>query len=130
MNIRTTGIVLALIAGWSVVGTAQAPKPEQLIAKASVYVHDFVGRFSNVVAEERYEQEITVPRRKRVLTSDFLLVRYPTDEMWQGFRDVTEVDGKPVGDRETRILRLFTEPNANPVSRARELAGASSRHNL
>jgi hypothetical protein len=130
MHIRTTGIVLTLIAAWAVAGRAQAPTQEELIARASLYVHDFVGRFSNVVAEERYEQEITVPRRKRVLTSDFLLVRYPNDDMWQGFRDVTDVDGKPIGDRETRILRLFTQPNTNPIGRARELASASARHNL
>jgi hypothetical protein len=124
------GGVLAMVTVWSVQGAAQTPKAEELVARASAYVHQFVDKFSNVVAEERYEQEITVPRRKRVLTSDFLLVRYPTDDMWQGFRDVTDVDGKAVGDRETRILRLFTEPNANPVRRARELASASSRYNL
>jgi hypothetical protein len=83
-----------------------------------------------VVAEERYEQEITTPRRKRVLVSDFLLIRYPGDDMWQAFRDVSEVDGKPVRDRESRILKLFTEPSENPLRRASEIAGASSRHNL
>jgi hypothetical protein len=119
-----------LAAACSSVGSAQTPKAEEIVAKATAYVHQFVDRFSNVVAEERYEQEITVPRRKRVLIGDFLLVRYPGDDMWQGFRDVTEVDGKPVGDREKRILRLFVEPNANPLARARELASASSRHNL
>jgi hypothetical protein len=109
---------------------AQGPKVEDLVAKASIYVHEFVDKFSNVVAEETYEQEISVPRRKRVLTGDFLLVRSPGDDMWQGLRDVTAVDGKPVGDREVRILRLFTEPNSNPMGRARELATVSSRHNL
>ena len=109
---------------------AQTPKPEELVAKATVYVHKFVDLFANVVAEERYEQEITEPRRKRVLISDFLLVRYTSDTMWEGLRDVSSVDGKPVGDRETRILKLFTEPNSSPMARARELANISSRHNL
>lgn len=112
------------------VPTAQSPKVEDLVARATTYVHEFVDRFSNVVAEERYEQEITVPRRRRVLTGDFLLVRYPGDEMWMALRDVAAVDGKPVSDREGRILRLFEEPNANPLGRAREMANASSRHNL
>jgi hypothetical protein len=109
---------------------AQAPKPEELVAKASAYVHRFIGLFSNVVAEERYEQEITVPRRKRVLTGEFLLVRYPGDDFWQALRDVSEVDGKPVRDREDRIMKLLAEPSPNALRRAAELAGASSRHNL
>jgi hypothetical protein len=128
---RSAAVILgvAMASAGSAV-SAQAPTVDVLVARASVYVHDFVDRFSNVVAEETYEQEISVPRRKRVLTGDFLLVRYPGDDMGQGLRDVTAVDGKPVGDREARILRLFTEPNRNPMSRARELATVSSRHNL
>jgi hypothetical protein len=109
---------------------AQAPKPEEIVAKASSYVHQFVTLFSNVVAEERYEQVITVPRRKRVLTGDFLLVRYPDDTAWQAMRDVAEVDGKPVRDREDRIMKLFTEPKGDALRRAREVAGASARFNL
>ena len=109
---------------------AQTPKPEEIIGKATEYVHGFVERFANVVAEERYEQEITSPRRKRVLVGDYLLVRMPDDDMWQGFRDVLEVDGKPVRDREQRILKLFTEPSPNRLRQASQIAGASARHNL
>lgn len=128
---RAVTLVVFLAAGSATAVPAQpAPKAEDLVARATTYVHEFVRRFSNVVAEERYEQEITVPRRKRVLTGDFLLVRFADDDMWEGFRDVTAVDGKPVRDREERILRLFVEPNQNRVARARELATASSRHNL
>jgi hypothetical protein len=111
-------------------GRAQSPKVGDLVGKATAYVHDFVVRFSNVVAEERYEQEITEPRRKRVLLSDFLLVRYPGDDAWMGLRDVSEVDGKPVGDRQERILRLLLEPSPSARRRAAEIAGASSRYNL
>lgn len=127
---RSLAVVLIAAASASDAALAQAPKPEELVAKATAYVHDFVNRFSNVVAEETYQQEITVPRRKRVLTSDFLLVRHPNDDMWLGLRDVTAVDGTPVGDRESRILKLFVEPNPNQVGRAREMASASSRYNL
>ena len=131
MRLRSTVALLVTMALASPAATAaQTPKPEELIARASAYVHEFVNRFANVVAEERYEQEITVPRRKRVLTGDFLLVRYPGDEMWQAFRDVSEVDGKPVREREDRILKLFTEPSGSALRRAAEIAGASSRYNL
>jgi hypothetical protein len=109
---------------------AQSPSVEELIPKATDYAHQFIDRFSNVVAEERYEQQITVPKRKRVLVSDFLLVRYPGDTLWQTFRDVAEVDGKPVRDREDRMMKLFLQPSSSALRRAREIAGASSRHNL
>jgi hypothetical protein len=125
-----TGLLAAVTLCSSANIGAQAPKVEELVAKASAYVHHFIGQFSNVVAEERYEQEITVPRRKRVLTGDFLLVRYPGDDFWQALRDVAEVDGKPVRDREDRIMKLLVEPSPNALRRAAELAGASSRHNL
>lgn len=130
MTARVTCGVVGLVCLLTGSGEAQNPKLEELLTKATAYVHEFVSRFSNVVAEETYEQEITVPRRKRVLTSDFLLVRFGADGMWEGLRDVMTVDGKPVEGRETRILRLFTEPNPNPVARARQLASVSTRYNL
>jgi hypothetical protein len=131
MSLRLAAALLAVTCVYSPPAqTAQTPTPEAIVAKASAYVHEFVRRFANVVAEERYQQEITVPRRKRLLTSDFLLVRYPGDELWQAFRDVSEVDGKPVGDRENRIMKLFTQPSDNALRRATELANASTRHNL
>jgi hypothetical protein len=110
--------------------TAQSPKVDALIPKATAYAHDFVERFSNVVAEERYEQEITIPKRKRVLVSDFLLVKFPGDQLWQPFRDVAEVDGKPVRDREDRLMKLFLQPSSNALRRAAEIREAGARYNL
>ena len=109
---------------------AQSPKVDELIPRATAYAHDFVDRFSNVVAEERYEQQITVPRRSRVLTSDFLLVKIPGDEVWQSFRDVAAVDGKPVRDREDRLMKLFLQPSSSTLRRAAEIREAGARHNL
>lgn len=121
---------LALVALCSIPVAAWAPSVEELIPKATAYSHQFIDRFSNVVAEERYEQAITVPRRKRLLLSDFLLVKYPGDTLWQTFRDVAEVDGKPVRDRQDRMLKLFLEPSSSALRRASELQSASARHNL
>jgi hypothetical protein len=115
---------------WGRHADAQAPKVEDVIARGTLYAHRFVDRFSNVVAEERYEQETTSPRRKRVLVSDFLLVRYHGDELWQSFRDVAEVDGTPVRDREDRMIKLFLEPPGGALTRAAEIAAAGARHNL
>lgn len=109
---------------------AQDNKVEALMAKTAAYVATFVDGFSNVVAEETLVQETTIPRRKRTMRSDYLLVRYPGDAQWQAFRDVGEVDGKPVRDKEERITKLFLEPAASALRRARDLQEAGARHNL
>src|SRR5512145_2912119 len=89
---------------------AQGDRKDELLAKATLYVAQFVDQFSNVVAEETLVQETTIPRRKRTMRSDYLLVRYPGDSQWQSFRDVAEVDGKPVRDQQERLTKLFLEP--------------------
>jgi hypothetical protein len=115
-----TGVLVAVL----VIGAgpgAEAQTAKDVVAKATEYAHEFIARFSNVVAEERYEQQITVPRRKRILVSDFLLVRSSNDAVWQAFRDVAEVDGKPVRDREDRMMKLFLEPSPSALRRAEEM---------
>ena len=109
---------------------ASQDKIDTLMTKAAAYVAQFVGRFSNVVAEETLVQETTIPRRKRTMRSDFLLVRYPDDTQWQAFRDVAEVDGKPVRDKEERLTKLFLEPAASAMRRAADLQSAGARYNL
>ena len=46
------------------------------------------------------------------------------------FRDVREVDGKPVRDQEDRIVRLLTQPFDNAVRRAREIHRDGLRFNV
>lgn len=126
-------VVVALLAAGVLtpaVANSQDSKTEELLAKTAAYVARFVDQFSNVVAEETLVQETTIPRRKRTMRSDFLLVRYPGDSQWQTFRDVAEVDGKPVRDKEERLTKLFLEPASSAVRRARELQEAGARYNL
>jgi hypothetical protein len=111
-------------------GAAQDNKADVLLARAGAYVAQFVHQFSNVVAEETLVQETTIPRRKRTMRSDFLLVRYPGDTLWQAFRDVAEVDGKPVRDKEERLTKLFLEPASSALRRAADLQNAGARYNL
>jgi hypothetical protein len=124
-----TGILVAAVLSGRR-ADAQSLRVEELIPRATAYAHLFVERFSSVVAEERYEQAITIPRRKRILVSDFLLVKSPGDDLWNSFRDVAEVDGKPVRDREERLTKLFLTPSSNALRRAGEIREASARHNL
>ena len=130
MSVRLLLVGLLALVSFTSAAIAQNNKTDELLAKTTAYVTQFVEQFSNVVAEETLLQETTIPRRKRTLRSDFLLVRYPGDTQWQAFRDVAEVDGKPVRDKEERLTKLFLEPASSAMRRARELQEAGSRHNL
>jgi hypothetical protein len=99
---------------------------------ATAYELRFVGQFENIVAEELYVQEISVPRRKRTIKSDFLFVKYPDIVGSIVLRDVFEVDGKPVRDaaQAERMMKLFTTPGRDVISRARAIAEEGARYNL
>ena len=108
----------------------QSVSRDDLLMRAAAYVHQFVDAFSNVVAEELLLQEITVPRRKRSIRSDYLFTRFPGDQMFTAFRDVFEVDGKQVRDHEERLMKLFLSPSSDMYRRAADIQREGARHNL
>jgi hypothetical protein len=105
-----------------------------LIAKMREYLAAYVSEFSNVVAEEDYFQDQphgwTGGVKIRHLRSDLLLVKTDTEIGWAQFRDVFEVDGKPVRDREARVQKLFLDNPATAFDRAAEIASESTRYNV
>jgi len=121
---------------------AQTPAPvtlADLLARAGAYVTDFETRFSNVVAEEHYVQQTSGNVRAphgglqpamRTLVSDFLLVKLPSQDVWLPFRDVFEVDSKPVRDRQDRLTKLFLQPAATAVQQAEQIVAESARYNI
>ena len=126
----------------------QVPTAGQLLDRATASVEDFVAKFSRVVAEEQYLQEYlsaapgegsnsSFPgapqvRERRRLKSDLLLVKLPQTGEWHVFRDVFEVDGRPVRDREDTLATLFlrSADAAKAIDRAKEVAAASARFNI
>lgn len=111
---------------------ADDPDLQTVLDRATAYVSKFIGEFQNVVAEEVYVQEMSSPRRKRTIKSDFLFVKYPDVEAAMALRDPFEVDGKPVRDaaQADRMMKLFTSPVPNAVLRARALAEEGARYNI
>ena len=110
---------------------SRAPQPstDELLARTGQYLRQFITRFSNVVAEEDYVQRAR--SRARRLRSEFHFVIFPGATDWVQFRDVLEVDGKPVGDAERqRVVKLLLEPPADVLRRVREIAEAGSRYNI
>jgi hypothetical protein len=105
-------------------------KLAELLARTAAYVGDFVQHFSNVVAEEHYLQDQSIPHRKRELKSDYMLVKSPDGSGFLLFRDVAEVDGKPVRDQQDRLTKLFLSPIDDAIARAREISRAADKYNL
>jgi hypothetical protein len=121
--------VLALSAHSAAV--AQSTPTALARERVAAYVQRFVDDLTNVVAEERYVQEFRRAADRRRLRSDFLLVKYPGEERrYQTFRDVLEVDGRPVREQQARITQLFLEPFASAMKRAEEIEMASFRQSL
>jgi hypothetical protein len=128
---------------------ATVPDPELdiTLARVDAYLQAYLRSYTNIVAEERYDQRLEntntiemrlgrLPRTYnassvgRVLKSDLLMVSTPSLGRWLPFRDVFEVDGKPVRDREDRLKRLFIEAPANALNDARRITEESARYNL
>jgi hypothetical protein len=111
---------------------AAGPDLQTVLDRATAYELKFIKDFENVVAEELYVQELSSPRRKRTIRSDYLFVRYPDVDGLMALRDPFEVDGKAVRDAESadRMMKLFTSPVPNAALRARALAEEGARFNL
>ncbi|HUP39763.1 MAG TPA: hypothetical protein VM115_06555 [Vicinamibacterales bacterium] len=125
----------------------QAFTAEQLLDRSSAYVENLVAKLSRVVAEEQYMQEyllsspegsrggfLGTPKvaERRTLKSDLLLVKPAGLDQWFVFRDVFEVDARPVRDRENRLSKMFLEARdaVTAIERAHEIAVASAQFNI
>jgi len=105
---------------------------DQVLERAGRYVVDYGEKMSLVIGVERYAQWMQnadyVRPIVRNLISEFALVRIKDD--WLGFRDVIDLDGKPVGDRQDRLQKLFLESPATAVQAGRAIANESARYNM
>ena len=130
------GVVAVAIFAVAVPVGAQAVTLEAVLTRAAAYAAKFVQRFSNMITEEQYEQSLErmvnggyQRSQRRVLRSDLIFV----DGGPLGgtvLRDVFEVDGKPVRDRQDRITKILTEPAATAQEQAMRISDESARYNL
>ena len=111
---------------------APAASIEEVVDRARVWLADYAERLSLVIGVERYAQYSGDQAFSRALgrqfVSEFALVRVKDD--WLGFRDVYEIDGKPVPDREDRLRKLFLESPDSAMAQARKISDESARQNL
>jgi hypothetical protein len=133
--------VLTCAVGPSLIAS-QRQRPDITVVRDRVaqYVQHFANRFSNVVTEERYVQEVsgrvtpgrfTAAGQRRDLKADFLLVQAEDSSAWMPFRDVFEVDGVLVRNRNERLTTLFLDkPWNSAIEQLTGIAAESARYNL
>jgi hypothetical protein len=153
MRHRTTAILtLSLVVGASVISSAQ-PKDgfHTVLASAMRYVVAYEQKFSLLVSEELYVQELQRPAnpgsnlsrtnpgggmvspgavKRQVLRSDYLLVQLGDGDGWMPFRDTFELNGSKVRDREDRLVKLFLSNDAMRFDDAARIMQASTEFNI
>jgi hypothetical protein len=104
---------------------------DQLLDSVGRYVRDYERSFSAVVSQEHYVQRVLSPGAPggRQLRSEVALVAVG-DADWLMFRDVYEVDGRSVRDRQSRLETLFLKPTPELVQQARRIAEEGARYNI
>ena len=159
MRASIYAFVLALFLGTAMVLAAPQPAAradlEAVLDRAGWYLDYFVDEFENVVAEETYTQDSSqllasfspvsggrggavqppspsdmLRARHRDLRSDFLLVKSPETAALVPFRDVIQVDGVVVRDREARLAKLFLTSASDTMVQAEHIREEGARYNL
>ena len=114
------------------------PSLDEVLERAASYVARFQEQLSQIVAEETYSQRVVNTARltdrrllpSRTLRSDLILVKSREEQRFVELRDVFEVDGKPVRDRQARLEKLLTASSAASGSQIAAILTESARYNV
>ena len=109
--------------------TTADPALAAILEKAGEYVVEYGDAFRDIVAEETYTQRAGGQLQNS--RSDLVFVSTPGAIPWTCFRDVFEVNGQRVRDREARVEKLFlAESKASAVEKANAIIAESARYNF
>ena len=119
-------------------GGVEEPTLATVLTRAGAYLADYYQKLAGIVAEEHYRQNVTntsprsgrVSRQFRELRSDLLLVKAGEANLWLQFRDVFEVDRKPIRDRDDRLHKLFLSAAPDARAQAERIQLESARYNI
>jgi hypothetical protein len=124
------GLVAAVMLASIVTARTQRPDLPATLAAAASYLQQFARDIDGLVMEEDYFQQAQGQAlNARQLKSDYSVLS-DASVGWIEFRDTFEVDGKPVRDRQTRVVDLFSHPNPNALEQARRIVREGARFNL
>jgi hypothetical protein len=140
---RPRAIAVTVLSGFALLApatgrraTSAEPSLVELLTSAGEYVSTYEDAFRIVVAEEVYVQRLRASpggpvQQMRRLASDVAIVRAPGVALpWWLLRDVYEVDGRAVRDRQARLEKLLVQSPAAGFERARAIADEGARFNL
>ena len=132
-SLRAVAIIIAC-SGYPVASSqTQAISIEEIQRRATAYVVAYQQALTSLVATERYVQTLRRQRgggQRRELVSEVVMVRGDAQSDWIMFRDVLEVDGRVIHDREQRLLELLRSPAPDALAAARHIADESARFNI
>lgn len=101
------------------------PISQRFLELTGAYIAGVVNGLANVVAQE----DFTLSRPDRRVTSDLLLVRYPgTRRDLIPYRDVSHLNGKVIDGREKRLVDLFVTPTDALREQARQIMSSADAH--
>jgi hypothetical protein len=136
---RNVGLATLMVAvaltSRSYAGGADGPALSDLLAKAGQYVGRYDRDFDQVAAEEEWTQKLFQHRNQRVLKirklqSDLTFMHPGGDLRWIEYRDVWNVDGKPVHERDDRLGKLFGTLRSDSYVKAQKIAEESATYNV
>ena len=135
---RSWAGVLVAMAVLSLSAQEAEPTLDAVLVKAAAYVTAYQSRLAGIVAEELYRQQVMVTERRgnpqtrqyRQLRSDLLLVKGANEGSWLQFRNVFEVDRKPIRDRDERLYKLFVGASTDAAKQADAIQMESARYNI
>jgi hypothetical protein len=115
----------------------QQPSLQEVLARSAAYVERFHQQLSQIVSEETYTQTVTDTSRfsntlraqpTQRLRSDLILIKPAAADRFVELRDVFEVNGSPIRDREARLVALLADPRGG--ARIDEILKESARYNI
>lgn len=126
------GLAVPEVSGVVAAASQRTPSVNDVMRRVAAYVDAYGERASIVVATEHYTQQArraapSMPEQRKIV-AEFAIVKVDRARGWQGFRDVVEVDGTPLPDREDRLVRALTRPGLS--DEARRLSDESARFNI
>lgn len=107
---------------------------DQILQLSAQHVDRYARVMTNVVVQEDYQQVALargsiggITRRTR---ADMIVMDVEDGDAWVPFRDVYEVDGKLVRDRDERLMRLLGQSTPNSFEQALAITSEGARFNL
>lgn len=104
------------------------PELVELLRHAGEYVTAYERSFADLVAEETYTQSLPWAQH-RTTRADLVFVRLAGEIAWASYRDVFEVNGRKVRERDDALVKLLSAPSTDRQELSRKLLAANAKYN-